>query len=66
MAETRSLEQLQTPDIAALKYGPYGLGGSMPSEKAAEFLQSLVADYDLASDVAKGTRREFLCVCSFS
>jgi hypothetical protein len=59
VAEILSLEELQTPDSAALIFTPLGLGGPMPAERSAEFLQRLVADCELASDVAEGTRREF-------
>ncbi|WP_260845015.1 hypothetical protein [Streptomyces sp. SLBN-31] len=59
MAEIRSLEELQEPDRTALCFSPFGLGPAMPAEKAAEFLQRLVADCALAPDVAEGTRREF-------
>lgn len=59
MAEIFSLEELQTPDSTALIFTPLGLGGPMPAERSAEFLQRLVADCELASDVAEGTRREF-------
>ncbi|MCX4596913.1 hypothetical protein OG819_46980 [Streptomyces sp. NBC_01549] len=59
MAEIRSLEELQTPDSTALIFTPFGLGGAMPPERSAEFLQRLVADCVLAPDVAEGTRREF-------
>ncbi|MER8119863.1 hypothetical protein [Streptomyces sp. NPDC094031] len=59
MADIRSLEELQSPDSAALHFSPFGLGGAMPAEKSAEFLQRLVADCELALDVAEGTRREF-------
>ncbi|OQR61992.1 hypothetical protein B6E66_21735 [Streptomyces maremycinicus] len=57
--EIRSLEELQTPDSTALVFNPYGLGAPMPAEQSAEFLQRLVADCELASGVAEGTRREF-------
>lgn len=59
MAEIRSLEELQAPDSTALIFTPLGLGGPMPAEQSAEFLQRLVADCEIASDVAEGTRREF-------
>ncbi|MFE3410561.1 hypothetical protein ACFXMT_20235 [Streptomyces mirabilis] len=59
MAEIRSLEELQTPDSTALIFTPFGLGGAMPPERSAEFLQRLVADCVLAPDVAEGSRREF-------
>ncbi|MFF7602952.1 hypothetical protein [Streptomyces mirabilis] len=59
MAEIRSLEELQTPDSAALIFTPRGLGAPMPAKESAEFLQRLVADCELASGVAEGTRREF-------
>ncbi|MEU5335596.1 hypothetical protein AB0G51_20005 [Streptomyces asoensis] len=59
MAEIRSLEELQSPDRTALHFSPFGLGGAMPADRSAEFLQRLVADCEIASDVAEGTRREF-------
>lgn len=59
MTEIRSLEELQTPDRTALIFTPFGLGGPMPAERSAEFLQRMVADCELASDVAEGARREF-------
>ncbi|MEU2930567.1 hypothetical protein ABZ636_36895 [Streptomyces sp. NPDC007251] len=59
MSEIRSLEELQTPDRTALVFTAYGLGKAMPPENLARYLQVLVANCELASDVGESTRREF-------
>ncbi|MEU3963245.1 hypothetical protein AB0F42_26120 [Streptomyces buecherae] len=57
--EIRPLEELRAADDLALAFNPYGLGGRMRPEDAAEFQQRQIADCDLAAGVAAGTRNSF-------
>ncbi|MGW1817039.1 hypothetical protein ACWCQM_26140 [Streptomyces sp. NPDC002125] len=57
--EIRPLEDLRTADNLSLAFNPYGLGGRMKPEDAAEFQQRQIADCDLAAGVATGTRDSF-------
>ncbi|NEB01002.1 hypothetical protein [Streptomyces sp. SID13726] len=57
--EIRPLAALQTADGLSLAFNPYGLGGRMNPEDAAEFQQRQIADCDLADAVAAGTRDSF-------
>ncbi|WP_330457416.1 hypothetical protein OIB37_11200 [Streptomyces sp. NBC_00820] len=57
--EIRTLEELRAADDLALAFNPYGLGGRMRPEDAAEFQQRQIADCDLAESVAAGTRDSF-------
>ncbi|MGQ4436648.1 MULTISPECIES: hypothetical protein [unclassified Streptomyces] len=57
--EIRSLEELRAADDLSLAFNPYGLGGRMKPEDAAEFQQRQIADCDLAAGVAAGTRDSF-------
>ncbi|MBT2527503.1 hypothetical protein J7E91_19255 [Streptomyces sp. ISL-99] len=57
--EIRPLEDLRTADDLSLAFNPYGLGGRMKPEDAAEFQQRQIADCDLAAGVAAGTRGSF-------
>lgn len=55
----KSLEELLQPDERTLGFGPLGLGGRMRPEDSAEFLQQVVARYELVPAVAEGTRQSF-------
>jgi hypothetical protein len=55
----RSLPELRRADERTLAFGPLGFGGSMRPEYSAEFLQQVVARYELVPAVAEGTRRSF-------
>ena len=57
--EIRSLEELRAADDLSLAFNPYGLGGRMKPEDAAEFQQRQISDCDLAAGVAAGTRDSF-------
>ncbi|MGC4971754.1 hypothetical protein ACLQ2D_02455 [Streptomyces sp. DT199] len=57
--EIRPLEDLRAADDLSLAFNPYGLGGRMKPEDAAEFQQRQIADCDLAKSVAAGTRDSF-------
>ncbi|MER6271683.1 hypothetical protein [Streptomyces sp900105755] len=57
--EIRSLEELCAADDLSLAFNPYGLGGRMKPEDAAEFQQRQIADCDLTAGVAAGTRDSF-------
>ncbi|MGW3692385.1 hypothetical protein ACWD6U_00650 [Streptomyces sp. NPDC005149] len=57
--EIRPLEDLRTADDLSLAFNPYGFGGRMKPEDAAEFQQHQIADCDLAASVATGTRDSF-------
>ncbi|MET8014774.1 hypothetical protein ABZU86_32735 [Streptomyces sp. NPDC005271] len=57
--EIRSLEELRAADDLSLAFNPYGLGGRMKPEDAAEFQQRQIADCDLTAGVAAGTRDSF-------
>ncbi|MFJ6000487.1 hypothetical protein [Streptomyces sp. NPDC092370] len=57
--EIRPLAALRTADDLSLAFNPYGLGGRMGPEDAAEFQQRQIADCDLAAGVATGTRDSF-------
>jgi hypothetical protein len=55
----RPISELREADELTLAFGPMGLGGQMPPEDSAEFLQRLMARHELAPAVADGTRRSF-------
>ncbi|MEW1873411.1 hypothetical protein AB0420_35990 [Streptomyces caelestis] len=57
--EIRPLADLHAADDMSLAFNPYGLGGRMRPEDAAEFQQRQIADCDLAAGVAAGTRDSF-------
>ncbi|MFG3385565.1 hypothetical protein [Streptomyces rochei] len=57
--EIQTLEELRAADDLSLAFNPYGLGGRMRPEDAAEFQQQQIADCDLAEGVAAGTRDSF-------
>ncbi|MBD0707550.1 MULTISPECIES: hypothetical protein [unclassified Streptomyces] len=57
--EIRPLEELRAADDLSLAFNPYGLGGRMRPEDAAEFQQRQIADCDLVDGVAAGTRDSF-------
>ncbi|MEU1528068.1 hypothetical protein [Streptomyces fagopyri] len=57
--EIRSLEELCAADDLSLAFNPYGLGGRMKPEDAAEFQQRQIADCDLTAGVAAETRDSF-------
>lgn len=57
--EIRSLTDLRAADSLSLAFNPYGLGGRMTPESAAEFQQRQIADCDLTGAVAAGTRASF-------
>lgn len=56
--EIRPLAELRAADDLSLAFNPYGLGGRLEPEDAAEF-QHQIADCDLAAGVAAGTRDSF-------
>jgi hypothetical protein len=55
----KTLAELQEADERTLPFNPYGLGGRMRPEDAAEFQQHVIASHVLAPDVADGTRQSF-------
>lgn len=55
----KSLADLQQPDDRTLRFTPLGLGRQMRPEDAAKFQQQIVAQFDLAPQVAEGTRLSF-------
>ncbi|MGW2299384.1 hypothetical protein [Streptomyces violaceorubidus] len=57
--EIRRLADLRAADDLSLAFSPYGLGGRMRPEDAAEFQQRQIADCDLTAGVAAGTRDSF-------
>ncbi|MGX5397377.1 hypothetical protein [Streptomyces sp. C3-3] len=57
--EIRPLSELRAADKLSLAFNPYGLGGRMKPEDAAEFQQRQIADCDLAEGVAAGTCDSF-------
>ncbi|MCB8902077.1 MULTISPECIES: hypothetical protein [unclassified Streptomyces] len=57
--EIRPLQELQAADEMSLAFNPFGLGGRMRPEDAAEFQQSQIAELVLSDRVAEGTRRSF-------
>ncbi|MFE6165980.1 hypothetical protein ACFQ7F_44590 [Streptomyces sp. NPDC056486] len=57
--EIRPLEELRAADDLSLAFNPYGLGGRMKPEDAAEFQQRQITDCDLTASVAAGTRDSF-------
>ncbi len=56
-----SLDDLRQPDDRTLRFTPLGLslGRQMRPEDAAEFQQQVVAQFELAPQVAEATRRSF-------
>src|SRR4051794_19873216 len=54
-----TFEGLTTPDPRTLSFGPLGLGGQLPTEKAVEFQQAVITRFPLADPVADHTRRAF-------
>jgi hypothetical protein len=57
--EFKSWDQLREPDTRALHFTPWGLGGAMRPEDNLEYLQKMLAAFELAPQVAEGTRRSF-------
>ncbi|WP_055469096.1 hypothetical protein [Streptomyces ardesiacus] len=57
--DIRPLAELRAAEDLSLAFSPYGLGGRMRPEDAAEFQQRQIADCDLATGVAAGTRDSF-------
>lgn len=57
--EIQTLEELRAADDLSLAFNPYGFGGRMRSEDAAEFQQRQIADCDLTEGVTAGTRDSF-------
>ncbi|MFJ4703642.1 hypothetical protein ACIP6I_02110 [Streptomyces anulatus] len=57
--EIRPLAELRAADNLSLAFNPYGLGGRLEPEDAAEFQQHQIADCNLADGVAAGTRDSF-------
>lgn len=57
--ELKSWDQLREPDQRALYFTPWGLGGPMLPQDNAEYLQKMLSTYELAPQVAEGTRRSF-------
>lgn len=59
--EIKSFEELTTPDPRTLAFTPMGLStmGLLNPEDAAEFQQRVIAHWDLAENVAEGTRNGF-------
>lgn len=55
----KSWDQLREPDMRALHFTPWGLGAAMPPEDNLEYLQKMLATFELAPQVAEGTRRSF-------
>ncbi|MFF4173125.1 hypothetical protein [Streptomyces sp. NPDC001744] len=55
----RPFQELQAADEMSLAFNPFGLGGRMRPEDAAEFQQSQIAGIVLSDQVAEGTRRSF-------
>jgi len=57
----KTLEELRQADTRTLSFTPMGLGVGvrMHPEGAAEFQQQVVARFDLAPQVAEGTRKSF-------
>ncbi|MCU1622915.1 MAG: hypothetical protein JWL79_1760 [Frankiales bacterium] len=54
-----TFEDLIAPDPRTLSFGPYGLGGQLPAEKAVEFQQAAVTRFLLVEAVPDHTRRAF-------
>ncbi|MFJ7129002.1 hypothetical protein [Streptomyces sp. NPDC098101] len=54
-----SLADLRTVDERVLPFNPYGFGGRLSPEDALEFQQHVIAQYELADEVADGTRQRF-------
>lgn len=59
------LAALQAVDPRVLHFTPFGLGGAMLAEDAADFQQRLISNLVLADDVTQTTRQKFeqLCAC---
>jgi hypothetical protein len=55
----KTLEDLQQPDEASLRFTPLGLGPKMRPEDAAEYQQKIIARFDLSSQVPETTRNSF-------
>lgn len=54
-----SLADLRAVDERVLPFNPYGFGGRLSPEDALEFQQHVIAQYELADNVADGTRQRF-------
>ncbi|MEY9930198.1 hypothetical protein ABH926_004840 [Catenulispora sp. GP43] len=57
--EFESWDQMREPDQRALRFTPWGLGPQMRPEDNADYLQKVLATFDLAPQVAEGTQRSF-------
>ncbi|MHB1430805.1 MAG: hypothetical protein ACYCVZ_01635 [Streptosporangiaceae bacterium] len=55
----KTLDELREADERTLAFGPYGLGGRMRPEDAAEYQQLVIARHELSAAVAEGTRQSF-------
>lgn len=55
----KTLAELQEADERTLVFSPYGLGGRMRPEDAAEYQQQVIARHELSEAVAEGTRQTF-------
>jgi hypothetical protein len=53
------LDQLQEPDETTLAFNPYGLGGRLAPEDAADFQTASIARAVLAENVPEGVRHNF-------
>ncbi|MCZ0997597.1 hypothetical protein O1M63_04740 [Streptomyces mirabilis] len=58
------LAALQAVDPGVLNFTPFGLGGPMRPEDAADFQQRLISNLVLADDVAQTTRQKFEQLCA--
>ena len=55
----KTLAELQAVDPRVLHFTPFGLGGAMRPEDAADYQQHLITNLVLADDVAHATRQKF-------
>jgi hypothetical protein len=55
----KTLEELQRPDEASLRFTPLGFGPQMHAEDAAEYQQTVIARFDLSAQVPDTTRSSF-------
>lgn len=67
MTGSESLAELQAVDRRVLHFTPFGLGGAMRPEDAADYQQRLISNLVLDDDVAEATRQKFqqlrTCYC---
>ena len=55
----KTLAELREADERSLVFGPYGVGGRMRPEDAAEYQQQVIARHELSAAVADSTRQTF-------